>query len=53
MFWRELALLISDCSAGSSQIFRLPTPATDENIFPVKTVSGRLVLKKVLIGERY
>ena len=26
---RELALPISDCSLGSSQIFRLPTPATD------------------------
>ncbi len=46
MFWHELALLISDCSAGSSQIFHLPTPVTDENIFLVKTISGRLILKE-------
>jgi hypothetical protein len=29
MWVRELAFPISDCSAGSSQILRLPTPATD------------------------
>lgn len=29
MWVRELALEISDCSEGSSQILRLPTPATE------------------------
>lgn len=29
MWFRELALPISACSAGSSQILRLPTPATE------------------------